>query len=88
MENKKEEQNQEKEEKTKKEEIKVQDRMSFIWVILRVGAAILVICLLSLWIYKRYNKNKVILLRPKPKYNLICCYLLKNLLYEFGYLLF
>ena len=51
MENKKEEQNQEKEEKIKKERIKEQDKMSFIWVILGIGA-ILLIWLLSSLVYK------------------------------------
>jgi len=51
MENKKEEQNQEKEEKTKKERIKEQDKMSFIWIILGV-VAILLIWLLSSLVYK------------------------------------
>jgi len=51
MGNKREEQNQEKEEKTKKEEIKGQNKISFIWVILGIGA-ILLIWLLSSLVYK------------------------------------
>ena len=52
MENKREELNQQKEEKTNEEEIKKgQDKISFIWVILGIGA-ILLIWLLSSLVYK------------------------------------
>ena len=51
VDNKKGQSQEEKKGETEKEEIKGQDKMSFIWIILGIGA-VLLIWLLSSWIYK------------------------------------